>query len=67
MHVVAQKLWDYSPLLAKLSQASFCNVTASADEVNRPGVDARAHPRTLRQDLRANPADRVMPKGRNFH
>ncbi len=67
VHVVAQKLWDYSPLLAKLSQASFCNVTASADEVNRPGVDARAHPRTLRQDLRANPADRVMPKGRNFH
>ncbi|MBL8548337.1 MAG: DNA polymerase III subunit alpha [Hyphomonadaceae bacterium] len=64
VHVVAERLIDFTPLLAKLSVADFANVPARADEVRRPGSDARQHPRKIRHDLRA---ESVMPKGRNFH
>jgi error-prone DNA polymerase len=67
IHVVADRLWDYSPLLARLSDACFENVTASADEVNRPGADARMHPRNVKIDLSCAQTAKVMPKGRNFH
>ncbi|MET0545018.1 MAG: error-prone DNA polymerase, partial [Caulobacterales bacterium] len=67
IHVVANRLWDYSPLLARLSLAQFENQTANADEVRRPGADARTHPRNVKLDLSYAPAEKVMPKGRNFH
>ena len=66
VHVVAERLRDFSPLLAALSGAPLETATAHADEVRRPGADARTHPRKARRDL-AEPTQSVMPKGRNFH
>ncbi len=64
IHVIAEQIHDFSPLLAVLSdQGSLREVAAPGDEVRRPGHDAR-HPRNVRHDLRAQS---VMPKGRNFH
>jgi DNA polymerase III alpha subunit len=65
VHVIAERLSDYSPLLAKLSQDDFVSTPAHADELRRPGRDSRVHPRNVRHDLAA--AQSVMPKGRNFH
>jgi DNA polymerase III alpha subunit len=67
VHVVADRLMDFSPLLGKLSQTPFDHATAKADEVRRPGADARTHPRNARVDLSYETAGQVMPKGRNFH
>jgi error-prone DNA polymerase len=67
VHVVADRLTDFSPLLAKLSETPFDYATAAADEVRRPGADARTHPRNARLDLSYGAAQQVMPKGRNFH
>jgi hypothetical protein len=67
VHVVAERLIDFTPLFAKLSQADFANTPARADEVRRPGSDARMHPRSVRHDLSYAAAERAMPKGRNFH
>lgn len=64
VHVIAERLYDYSALLAGLSGADFREALAHADEVRRPAGDARGHPRKTRHDL--TPAA-VMPKGRNFH
>jgi len=63
VHVVAERLHDFSPLLAALSSDDMPVATARADEVKRPTPDARTHPRNVRHDLAAH----VMPKGRNFH
>jgi error-prone DNA polymerase len=65
VHVIAERLSDYSPLLAKLSQDDFVSTPAHADELRRPGRDSRVHPRNVHHDLAA--AQSVMPKGRNFH
>ncbi len=67
VHVVADRLIDFSPLLGKLSATAFDNATAPADEVRRPGADSRTHPRNARIDLSYTVAEQVMPKGRNFH
>jgi len=67
IHVVAQKLWDYTPLLGALSSEKLEPALANADEVRRPGHDVRQHPRNVKQDLSYEAAERVMPKGRNFH
>jgi error-prone DNA polymerase len=83
IHVIAERLEDYSPLLALLSEDSLDqNALAPADEVRRP-VDE--HPQKVKPNSRmtrllaAEPelaADlksmyqttaSVMPKGRNFH
>ncbi|MDZ7627304.1 MAG: DNA polymerase III subunit alpha [Parvularculaceae bacterium] len=64
VHVIAERLLDFSPLLARLSGARLREAVAPADEVRRPAGDARSHPRKVRHTL--VPAD-VMPKGRNFH
>ncbi len=66
VHVVAERLHDFSPLLAKLSGGALSPPTARADEVVRPGADARAHPRNVRQNL-VTEAARMIPHGRNFH
>jgi error-prone DNA polymerase len=66
VHVVADRLHDLTPLLAKLSQAPFAHEPA-ADEARRPGADARVHPRKVRHDLSYASAENAMPKGRNFH
>jgi len=63
VHVVAERLHDFSPLLARLSSQDMPVATARADEIKRPTPDARTHPRNVRHDL----ATHVMPKGRNFH
>ncbi len=64
VHVVAERFYDYSPLLAHLSGADFREAVAHADEVRRPTGDARGHPRQVRHTL---VPEAVMPKGRNFH
>lgn len=64
VHVIAERLYDYSPLLARLSGADFREAVAHADEVSRPTGDARGHPRKVRHTL---VPEAVMPRGRNFH
>jgi error-prone DNA polymerase len=64
VHVIAERLHDFSPLLARLSGVPLREAVAPADEVKRPHGDARGHPRKVRHNLA--PAE-VMPKGRNFH
>jgi len=64
VHVIAERLHDYSPLLARLSGSALRQAVSPADEGSRSGGDARSHPRKVRHDLA--PAA-VMPKGRNFH
>ncbi len=64
VHVIAERLFDFSPLLARLSGVDFRETVARADEVRRPTGDARGHPRKARHHLAP---DAVMPKGRNFH
>ncbi len=68
LHVIARRIMDYSPLLAKLSNAEFTSTVTNADEVKRPvEADSRQHPRNVRHKLNVEPVARVMPKGRNFH
>jgi error-prone DNA polymerase len=68
IHVVANRLHDYSPLLARLSGTEFDLSVTNADEVRRPvEADSRSHPRNIRHNLSYKPAAGVMPKGRNFH
>ncbi len=68
VHVIANRIIDVSPLLAKLSSADFAMTTTAADEAKRPvEIDSRKHPRNIRHKLNYEPATKVMPKGRNFH
>jgi error-prone DNA polymerase len=68
IHVIAARLYDYSPMLAKLSGNEFEMPATNADEVRRPvEADSRSHPRNIRHNLSYKPAAGVMPKGRNFH
>ena len=66
VHVVAERLHDFSLMLGELSGETLNPATARADEVRRPGADGRTHPRNTRHDLSV-PAQEAMPKGRNFH
>ncbi len=70
IHVIAERVHDYTPFLAKLS-ASGAQIDPSGptDEPRRGGEgDARQrHPRNVRINLDVAKAAGVMPKGRNFH
>jgi len=72
IHVVAERVHDWNPLLAKLSEAGpQLDASAPTDEAKTgdPGGswrgDPHRHPRDVRINLSA--AANVMPKGRNFH
>jgi error-prone DNA polymerase len=63
VHVVAERIHDFSPLLANLSAAPLEETLARADETRKASPDPRTHPRKIRHQLAAS----VMPTGRNFH
>jgi len=72
IHVVAERVHDWNPLLAQLSEAGpQIDASAPTDEAKKgdPGGswrgEAHRHPRDVRINLSA--AANVMPKGRNFH
>lgn len=65
VHVVAERLIDYTPLLAQLSTATLKEVVARADEIRRPGSDARVRVQERAENMAR--AHGAMPKGRNFH
>ncbi|MBL8545667.1 MAG: error-prone DNA polymerase [Hyphomonadaceae bacterium] len=70
IHVIAERVHDYTPLLAKLSaHGEKIDPSGPADEPRRSGEgDARQrHPRDVRINLDVKKAASVMPKGRNFH
>ncbi len=67
IHVIANRIHDFTPLLAKLSSQALTTVLTNADEVKRPVPDTHKHPRNVRHKLSLEPAAKVMPKGRNFH
>jgi len=56
VHIVAERLHDFSPLLARLSSQDMPVATARADEIKRPTPDARTHPRKVRHDLSGDAA-----------
>jgi len=59
IHIVADRLTDLTPLLARLADGGDeIEPFARCDAVKRPANPA---------DRRSNPARAVMPKGRNFH
>lgn len=70
IHVIAERVHDYTPLLAKLSTHGVeIDPAGPTDEPRRGGEgDARQrHPRNVRINLDVKKAASVMPKGRNFH
>jgi error-prone DNA polymerase len=70
IHVIAERVHDYTPLLAQLSARGVeIDPTGPTDEPRRGGEgDARQrHPRNVRINLEVKKAASVMPKGRNFH
>ncbi|MBL8530317.1 MAG: error-prone DNA polymerase, partial [Hyphomonadaceae bacterium] len=70
IHVIAERVHDYTPLLAKLSaHSAVLDPGGPTDEPRRGGEgDARQrHPRNVRINLDVSGAAEVMPKGRNFH
>lgn len=70
IHVIAERVHDYTPLLAQLSaQGAQLDPTGPTDEPRRGGAgDSRQrHPRDVRINLDVKRAASVMPKGRNFH
>ena len=69
IHVIAERIHDWTPLLAKLSaRGGEIDSTAPNDEPRKNGAeDSRRHPRNVRINLDVSPAAGVMPKGRNFH
>ncbi len=71
IHVIAERVHDFTPMLAKLSTTGEeIDPSGPTDEPRRSGQyeDARhRHPRNVRIDLDVSGAAKVMPKGRNFH
>jgi error-prone DNA polymerase len=70
IHVIAERVHDYTPLLANLSATGErIDPSGPTDEPRRGGEgDARQrHPRNVRINLDVAKAAGVMPKGRNFH
>jgi error-prone DNA polymerase len=70
IHVIAERVHDFTPLLANLSATGEqIDSTGPTDEPRRATYeDARQrHPRNVRIDLDVPAAAEVMPKGRNFH
>ena len=59
IHIVAERLTDFTPLLTRLADnGAEIEPFARCDAVKRPTNPA---------DRRGNPARAAMPKGRNFH
>ncbi len=70
IHVIAERVLDYTPLLAKLSaQAAPIDASGPTDEPKKATYEdsRQRHPRNVRIDLDVSKAANVMPKGRNFH
>jgi error-prone DNA polymerase len=71
IHVIAERVHDFTPMLAKLStHGAEIDPSGPTDEPRRSGQqeDARQrHPRNVRINLNVEGAASVMPKGRNFH
>jgi hypothetical protein len=68
--VIAERVHDWTPLLAQLSNhGPEIDPSGPTDEPKRGGAgDARQrHPRNVRINLDVSAAANVMPKGRNFH
>lgn len=68
IHVIAERVHDFTPLLAQLSaQGQTLDSSGPADEPRHRGAqeDSRRHPRNARINL--DVAADAMPKGRNFH
>jgi error-prone DNA polymerase len=70
IHVIAERVHDYTPLLAKLSaHGEQIDASGPADEPRKGTYDdsRQRHPRNVRINLDVAKAANVMPKGRNFH
>jgi error-prone DNA polymerase len=71
IHVIAERVHDFTPLLAKLSAAGARLDASGPTDEPRKGTyeDSRqaSHPRNVRINLDVAKAAGVMPKGRNFH
>ena len=81
IHVVADRLEDFTPLLKRLAEDAGCvEALAHCDEVRRPIPQSRQPPprvpSRMSAEVKTAPADdpahaekirAVMPKGRNFH
>ena len=65
IHLVAEQLIDRTALLTRLGGRRFDPAIAHADEVNRPGADARDKPRRSRGF--APPGAEIIPASRDFH
>jgi DNA polymerase III alpha subunit len=81
IHVVADSFCDLTDLLRRLSEkAEHIDATSPPDEIRRPALSRQRHSRsgdalvrmlkeksTQESKLMVRQAERVMPKGRNFH
>ncbi|MGD9982193.1 MAG: error-prone DNA polymerase [Hyphomonadaceae bacterium] len=70
IHVIAERVHDYTPLLAQLSAAGAAiDASGPTDEPRRATYEdpRQRHPRNVRINLDVSKAADVMPKGRNFH
>jgi len=65
IHLVAEQLVDWTPALSSLSEGGFDPALAHADEIARPGADARQKPNRS-QGLIA-PGAEIIPASRDFH
>ncbi|MCP2679286.1 error-prone DNA polymerase [Maricaulaceae bacterium NA33B04] len=65
IHLVAEQLVDWTPALAKLSESDFDPSLAHADEIARPGADARQKPG--RKHGLISPGVEIIPASRDFH
>ncbi|MCR6646588.1 MAG: error-prone DNA polymerase [Terricaulis sp.] len=69
IHVIAERIYDWTPMLAQLSTQNALDPSTRADEAraNRGPDPRERHPRNVRINLDVSAAAGVMPKGRNFH
>ena len=65
IHLVAEQVADRSAALAELREGAFDAALAHADEVARPGADAREKPK--RNRALAAPGAEIIPASRDFH
>jgi error-prone DNA polymerase len=65
IHLVADQVMDRSSALATLREGVFDTALAHADEVSRPGADAREKPKRNRPF--ATPGVEIIPASRDFH
>jgi error-prone DNA polymerase len=65
IHLVAEQLVDWTAALSSLSDGGFDPALAHADEIVRPGADARQKPNRA-QGLIA-PGAEIIPASRDFH